>query len=968
MFKLSQAFFNNYKDQTPDFGPLGQLVYVRSYSRVMDNGEQERFPDTCKRVVEGVFQIQQRHCKTFGLPWDGRKAQSSAQEMFRRMFSFRFLPPGRGLWALGSDFMWNKTSACLFNCAFRSTKDIDLNFSAPFTWIFEMSLVGTGCGFDTEGAKKKVHLVEPTVVSEKHVVEDSREGWVRVTGRVLDAFVGKDTLPNQIDYSQIRPAGAPIKGFGGVAPGSQPLQNLIEKLLFHLRRYVKDDKAVDSTLIVDITNLIGAAVVAGGARRTALLALGEFTDAEFAKLKDSETLSDPMLARWSSNNTLRTDKGVDYGAAAEQTATNGEPGYLWIHNAQNYGRMKDPATDSDFRVAGVNPCLPGTATVITPDGIRTFDEITKGSVIWSGSNWTTVLNKWSTGVKSVYSYSTTAGVFTSTADHRIVQNGAKVQVKDAISIDTAVGPVAAKGYDVIDVMDGLVIGDGSVHKASNNLVYLIIGYKDQDYLTSEIAPFLSKHRPGLNKLAWEIVTSISPKELPKTYVREVPPRFIHGSTREKAGFLRGLFSANGSVIRDRVTLRQSSLAMIRQVQEMLSSMGMISYITVNKASKIQHRNGTYVSKQSYTLNITRDRNKYAELIGFLQNYKVEKLNKVLKPAGSKAKISYEITNVTYKGELPVYDITVDDPAHTFWSGGLLVSNCGEIPLEDAELCNICETFPSRHESLSDYLQTLKYAYMYCKTVTLLPTHSQITNQVQMRNRRIGVSQSGIVENIQKVGFREHMRWCDEGYQELKKLDKVYSEWLCVPTSKRLSTVKPSGSVSLLPQVTPGVHFPHSEYYIRRVRLTKGSDLSNLMEAAGYPVEPDVNQPEYTTVVSIPVKEKNFSNSKADVSMWQQLELAAQMQAYWADNAVSVTVTIKPEEAKDLPRALEMYESRLKSVSFLPLKDHKYAQAPYEEIDQKTYESMIAKISPVDLSQTFSEKKIERFCDGDSCTI
>lgn len=649
MFKLSQAFTNNYKDRDPDFGPLGQLVYVRSYSRLMDNGDQERFQDTCKRVVEGIFQIQQKHCKTFGLPWDNRKAQQSAQEMFKRMFSMKFVPPGRGLWALGSDFMWNKTPACLYNCGFRSTKDIDINFSAPFTWIFQMSLLGVGCGFDTEGAKKKVYLSEPIIDEEVHTVEDSREGWCVITERILDAFSGKATLPSQIDYSNIRPAGEKIKGFGGVCPGSQPLRDLVEKLLFHLRKYVTEDKAVDSTLIVDITNLIGAAVVAGGIRRTALIALGEISDNDFIELKSLDALQDPMLARWSSNNSLKTIKGSDYSKVAEQTAINGEPGYYWIDNARNYGRMKDPSNDSDFRVSGLNPCA-------------------------------------------------------------------------------------------------------------------------------------------------------------------------------------------------------------------------------------------------------------------------------------------------------------------------------EIPLEDAELCNICETFPSRHDSLSDYMQTLKYAYMYCKTVTLLPTHSQLTNQVQMRNRRIGVSQSGIVENIQKIGFREHMRWCDEGYSELKKLDKVYSEWLCVPTSKRLSTVKPSGSVSLLPQVTPGVHFPHSEYYIRRVRLTKDSDIAKLMERARYPVEPDLNQPDYTVVVSVPVKEKNFSNSKADVSMWQQLELAAQMQAYWSDNAVSVTVTIKPEEAKDLPRALEMYESRLKSVSFLPLKDHKYAQAPYEEIDKATYELLSSQITKVDLSKTLSEKKIERFCDGEKCEI
>lgn len=967
MFKLSNSFFQQYADKEPDYGPLGQLVYTRSYSRLLDNGEQECFQDTCKRVVEGVFQIQQKHCKSYGLPWDNRKAQQSAQEMFKRMFTFKFLPPGRGLWAMGSDFMWNKSSACLYNCAFRSTKDIDRNFSAPFTWIFEMSMLGVGCGFDTEGAKKHLFLQAPETTEQVYVVEDSREGWVSVTERVLDAYVGKAKLPINIDYSQIRPVGTPIKGFGGTCAGSKPLEELIYKLQYHLDNYVREDKAVDSTLIVDITNLIGAAVVSGGVRRTALLSLGDLHDKEFQLLKSPENLNNKMLARWSSNNSIRAEKGMDYSEVAAQSAVNGEPGYFWLHNAHNYGRMKD-ADDSDFRVSGGNPCLPSWATVLTPLGIRQLKDINVGDTIWSGQQWTIVLNKWATGIKPVYNYRTTAGVFIGTENHKIVQAGQKIEVDKATSIDTSQGPVSPLVMAPLDIMDGLLIGDGSVHKASNNLVYLVVGAKDQDYHNSEVAPLLKKHRPGLSSLAWEVYSTINSAELPKTFNRAVPDRFYFGTAVTKAGFLRGLYTANGSVVRDRVTLKQTSLKLVQQVQEMLSSLGILSYITVNKPSTIEHKNGVYTSKTSYDLNITRDRKIFAETIGFIQKYKTDKLNAVVNLTTKKPKTSFEIKSKEYVGKFEVYDITVSDPDHVFWTGGLLVSNCGEILLEDAELCNICETFPSNHESLIDYMRTLKYAYMYCKTVTLLPTHSQLTNQVQMRNRRLGVSQSGVVENIQKIGFREHMRWCDEGYKELKKLDKVYSEWLCVPTSRRLSTVKPSGSVSLLPQVTPGVHFPHSQFYIRRVRLTKGSDIAKTMEKAGYHLEPDVMQPDYTVVVDIPVKEKNFSNSKNDVSIWQQLELAAQMQAYWSDNSVSVTVTVKPEEAKDLPRALEMYEARLKTVSFLPIKDHKYAQAPYEEIDEETYVKMTKGLKKLDFSKSLDEKKIERFCDGDKCEI
>jgi adenosylcobalamin-dependent ribonucleoside-triphosphate reductase len=296
--------------------------------------------------------------------------------------------------------------------------------------------------------------------------------------------------------------------------------------------------------------------------------------------------------------------------------------------------------------------------------------------------------------------------------------------------------------------------------------------------------------------------------------------------------------------------------------------------------------------------------------------------------------------------------------------------CGEQTLESFELCNLVETFPSRHESLKEYMETLKYAYMYAKTTTLLPTHDGRTNAVMFRNRRIGLSQSGIIENINRVGFREHINWCDKGYDEVQRWDEIYSDWLCVPRSIKTTTVKPSGTVSLLPGVTPGIHFPHSEYYIRRVRLNKTSELVDKLENAGYHVEPDFYEKDQTVVAEFPVHEPHFDRSKDSVSIWEQFELAAAMQAKWADNQVSITITVRPEEARDLPRALSMYEKRLKAVSFLPLRgDQVYKQAPYEAITKERYEEMAAKLKPLKLDVTDqADRVIDKMCDGETCLI
>lgn len=642
-FKLTDNFISKFRGKQPSWGELGYFTYKRSYARDKGNGRTEEFWETTQRVVEGTFIIQKLHCKQNHLTWNERKAQQSAQEMFKRMWAFKFLPPGRGLWAMGTAFVLEKSSAPLYNCGFISTKDIKDDFSFPFVWLMDMSLMGVGVGFDTLGAQSELYLKRPRRTKDVHVVEDSREGWVEAFKRVLDAFTGTNSLPESFDYSLIRPPGTPIKTFGGIAPGHEPLKHLLERTVEYLRAMVDLDLPVDSSCIVDLMNFAGACVVAGGTRRTAEIAFGQPDDEVFLSLKSPEKVADPVFARWASNNSVSMEVGADYEKLALQTMVNGEPGYLWLDNARHYGRMRDPRNDHDRGVMGTNPC-------------------------------------------------------------------------------------------------------------------------------------------------------------------------------------------------------------------------------------------------------------------------------------------------------------------------------GEITLNHAELCNIVETFPSNHDSLDDYLRTLKYAFLYCKTVTLLATHNDLTNQVQMKNRRIGVSQSGIVENINKIGLRKHLDWCNRGYQELRSWDQIYSDWLCVRKSIKLTTVKPSGTVSLLPGKNPGIHHPHSKFYIRRIRISKNSDLVDVMREAGYNVVPDAYERDHTMVVEFPVCERNFTKGKEAVSLWEQLEFAALMQSEWADNSVSVTVTVRPEEAKDLPRALEMFETRLKSVSFLPLHDHKYKQAPYEEIDEKSYNSMKEPLKKPKF-KTFESKEAQ-FCDAE----
>ncbi len=299
--------------------------------------------------------------------------------------------------------------------------------------------------------------------------------------------------------------------------------------------------------------------------------------------------------------------------------------------------------------------------------------------------------------------------------------------------------------------------------------------------------------------------------------------------------------------------------------------------------------------------------------------------------------------------------------------------CLEQTLESFELCCLAETFPYHHENLEDYLDTLKYSFMYAKIVTLGLTNWSETNSVMSRNRRIGVSMTGIIQFLNKFGIKELKKWSEEGYKFLKQYDRNLSDFLLVPESIKITSIKPSGTVSLLGGATPGLHYPLSRFYIRRVRLGKNSELVPELKKNGYIVEVDHYQPQTTVVVSFPIDIGKGVKTIKDTNMWEQLSLASFMQKYWADNQVSCTVTFNKEsEGKHIAAALDFYQYELKGISFLPAMENEtpYPQMPYEEITEEKYVELISKIKSSHLSSKVEhvEKHDSNFCDSDSCSI
>jgi ribonucleoside-diphosphate reductase alpha chain len=381
---------------------------------------------------------------------------------------------------------------------------------------------------------------------------------------------------------------------------------------------------------------------------------------------------------------------------------------LWEQIAQAAWSCADPGLQfhttindwhtcpADGEQVATNPCQPAFAPVLTPNGISTIGAIEIGSTIWTGSQWAQVKRKIATGIKPVQVYHTTAGRVICTAEHKVFLDGERVSAHAAEAIDTSQGErVHGGALDPKDVMDGLVFGDGSYRAdaAPGHRMLLAIGKDDGCYHTSEIAHLLKESRFGYHKYAWSVSTTLD--YLPHTHEREVPERFYQGSAQKVCGFLRGLYSANGSIVGrgscGRVTLKAASFAVICAVQEMLSSVGIRAYYTTNKPTAIEFSNGTYTCKQSYDLNITADCARFRLLIGFVHPGKCERLDAIIAAKGKASKppkATFEVKRIEELGEMPVWDIEVDAPEHSYWTGGHRVSNCSEFSWLDDTACNL----------------------------------------------------------------------------------------------------------------------------------------------------------------------------------------------------------------------------------------------------------------------------------------
>ena len=272
--------------------------------------------------------------------------------------------------------------------------------------------------------------------------------------------------------------------------------------------------------------------------------------------------------------------------------------------------------------------------------------------------------------------------------------------------------------------------------------------------------------------------------------------------------------------------------------------------------------------------------------------------------------------------------------------------CAEQSLAPFETCCLAEIHLPNIESEYELAEVCRYLYRINKHSLALPCHAKETEDIVHKNMRMGIGITGYC-----MATEEQKSWLNYAYEYIRAYDAKYSKEKGFPPSIKLTTVKPSGTLSLLSGVTPGAHPGYSHYHIRRIRMASDSALVQVCKQNGYKVEFqrnfDGSDDTNTVVVEFPCKFPENTVVSKDMKALEQLELVKKLQTEWSDNSVSVTIYYRKEELDGIKEWLNSnYNNNLKTVSFLLHSEHGFDQAPLEEIDRQKYEDMVKSVKPI----------------------
>ena len=307
--------------------------------------------------------------------------------------------------------------------------------------------------------------------------------------------------------------------------------------------------------------------------------------------------------------------------------------------------------------------------------------------------------------------------------------------------------------------------------------------------------------------------------------------------------------------------------------------------------------------------------------------------------------------------------------------------CSEIILRPKQFCNLSEVVVRAEDTLTTLLNKVKLATILGTIQSTFTDFKGLGRQWAKNTeeeRLLGVSLTGILDNAMLANkTKDNLPQILSDLREhCVDVNRKFSKQFNIESSAAITCVKPSGTVSQLVDAASGIHPRHSEYYIRTVRADKKDPLTLFMTDEGFPVEDENKKPETTAVFSFPIKAPKDAITRHDMSAVDHLNIWSIYAEHWCEHKPSITVSVKENEWLEVGAFVYKNFSTMSGVSFLPMSEHIYEQAPYQDCTKQEYEKLLKR-----MPKSIDWKKLGKYeredntissqtfnCVGDFCEV
>jgi len=978
-----------------------KFIALSKYARWLpEAGRRETWEETVNRYVD--FWVNR-----------GQITESEAQELFDAIYNLEVMPSMRALMTAGPAL--DRDNVAGFNCSYRelsgsgenievltqemrdagidSPVTIHVNSPIAFDEIMYILLCGTGVGFSVErqfiaqlpviGHKLPRKIYEPTqenfpkvpaedlsvLDTQSNIIQvaDSKYGWASAL-RILIFELYNGNFDIRWDVSKVRPAGTPLKLFGGRASGPEPLIDLFN--------YVKSSftkakgRKLTSIEVHGLVCKIAEIVVVGGVRRSALISLSNLSDDRMRHAKSGswwENNSEYALANNSACYTEKPDMETfmrEWISLVESKS--GERG-IFNREASQKQAAKNGRRDPTY-LFGTNPCcVTGDTLILTSEGHQPIADTVGAKVdIWNGQEWATV-TPFETGRQPIFRVQLSDGTrLDCTANHKFVlDNGRKTKRIDGKKVDIGRHevrklaselepgdklfkykmPVIEKGitYDIDAYSQGFYSGDGNTDLSYSWL------YKPKYVCEERLVGTFSEEHSSVGRKTWK-----HGDMLPKDFVP------LDSDLNYRLNWLAGILDSDGTVSNGGYQLSSTNLEFIRKTRLLLTTLGVQAKINLASPEGVRDFNdgyGEYNCKAVHRLLINQtDAQQLLDLGLSTTRLSLEKA-----PVQRDARRFVTVEKVTDLGIVEdTYCFT--EPKNSTGTFNGIVTGQSEIILRNMQFCNLSEIVARAGDTFQDLKEKARIAAIIGTLQASLTDFAYLSPKWKQNTEEealLGVSITGIMDHPVLSGNEDFFVSgtgqlpikLPEVLDELKSItietNKKWAARLGINQSAAITCVKPSGTVSQLVDSASGIHPRYSNYYIRTVRADKKDPLAQMMLDEGFPVADDVMNPNSTYVFSFPMKAPNNAIFRDDRDAIQQLEHWLTYQRYWCEHKPSVTIYAKDEEWLKVGAWVWDHFDEISGVSFLPHSDHTYRQAPYQEISKEEYEDWL-EIMPEDV--------------------